>query len=205
MKALLDDMPVSWSQVANLAGTAARQWMSPRAFGWPARNSAGRLQVVRAAMFFAIAYSSYAIARVIGWKLRESGFVAGDSLEIAASALTLAFAIRVFAVSFFRLKRSGRLVSVRKTAVRVQMIDKEIIVWGILMMPFLVLRNAEAPPTYLSDAMRTLRPYVDVIQVFVWIHMCFESSKVTQRLRRVQTRHLTRRPLGIGPTLGLGD
>ena len=205
MRALLTDMPVGWRQVANIAGTAARQWVSPRAFGWPARSAAGRLQIVRGVMFFAIAYGLYAIARLIGWRLRVAGYDVNESLEIVAAVPMLAFAIRVFVTGFFRLRKLGRMSSMRRPSAWGHLSDKEIIVWGALMMPSLILRNAAPPPSYLSDTMVTLQPYLDLLQIFVWLHISFESSKLTQRLRRVHTRHLTRRPLGIGPTLGLGD
>src|SRR6188474_3591315 len=62
MRELVDEMPVRWRQVGDLAIGAAREWLSPRAFGWPARSAAGQIQVVRGFKFACWALVVEAIA-----------------------------------------------------------------------------------------------------------------------------------------------
>ena len=51
MQALLEEMPVGWAQTANVAAGAVREWLSPRALGWPARTAAGRVMTARGWMY----------------------------------------------------------------------------------------------------------------------------------------------------------
>ena len=62
MRELIDEMPVRWRQVGDLAIGAAREWMSPRAFGWPARSAVGRIQAARGWRFVLAALAIEAIA-----------------------------------------------------------------------------------------------------------------------------------------------
>src|SRR6187397_2940958 len=73
MRVLLEDMPVGWKQVGNLAITGVREWLSPRALGWPARSAAGRLFWIRLLKLLVYAYSLDAIARVAGVRLHSTG------------------------------------------------------------------------------------------------------------------------------------
>src|SRR3954467_15761315 len=84
MQALLEDMPVGWTQVANVAGTAMREWASPRALGWPARSAAGRLQRVRTLTFLIYAYAIYGVARIADARMVGAHFTMPDALRALA-------------------------------------------------------------------------------------------------------------------------
>ena len=64
MRELVDEMPVRWRQVAALAIGAMREWASPRAFGWPARSAAGRIQNARMLKFLFCGFVIEVIAHV---------------------------------------------------------------------------------------------------------------------------------------------
>src|SRR5580765_5730415 len=87
MQALLEDMPVGWGQVANLAAAAVREWLSPRALGWPARSAAGRLHMSRWLIFMSCAYALDQVARIIAARLVAAGFTVTDTVDTVRIAL----------------------------------------------------------------------------------------------------------------------
>ena len=72
MQAILDEIPIRWSQVADLARGAVREWLSPRAFGWPARSAAGRIQFARGLKYFTVAYAIDGLGRVLAAEVSAS-------------------------------------------------------------------------------------------------------------------------------------
>lgn len=191
MHALLEDMPVRWRQVANIAATAVREWLSPRAFGWPARSAAGRIQNIRRLTFLTLALAMDAVARAIAWGLKAAGVEVTDNMQIAAAIVMLIFAIRVCGAGFVRLGKQlwARRVRERYTTL-LSLSDKEIAVWAALLMPQLIVFHAEAIPSYLSPTMVAPRPYVHLTQLFVWSHIALESSTRFQRLARLQAEYM---------------
>ena len=196
MRALIEDIPVDWRQVANLAVTAVREWLSPRAFGWPARSAAGRLFWIRALTFVACWYALDGVARVVAARLVSAGVELTESMELAAAMLGVAFAIRI---CLFGMLASARRMSKRSRADRlgqrswVNIRDWELVVWALLMWPLMVSFYAETPPDYLSRTSLQLRPYTHLLQIYVWAWMGFFVSVRTQRLMRIQSSDIKRR------------
>jgi hypothetical protein len=189
MRALIDQMPVGWSQVMNLAGAAARAWFSPRALGWPAKSAAGRVQFARAVLFFVCAFSIDAVARIIASRLRSTGFEITETMGLVAALLFVAFSVRVFGA----IVAKGRSVWAQKPRVIFQLSDWEVCLWCVLLMPSQIVRHAETTPSYLSHTMVMIRPYITVLQIYTYVFMASQSSKGTQRLMRIQSAYLTRR------------
>jgi len=199
MRALLEQMPVRWRQVANLAVMAVREWCSPRALGWPARSAAGRVQVVRAVTYFTIAFALDGIARVIAWKIRAEGITIIDSVSTTAAMLLLAVAIRTFAAQLQYERHKKKYPKVLESQRRGLIGGWEIVLWACLLFPYLVVRHAEPIPAYLSRSMVQIRPFIDVLQVFVWTNVTLRASAQTKRLARVQ-RSVNLRNLGYRRT-----
>ena len=114
MRALVEDMPVGWTQVGNLAITGVREWMSPRALGWPARSAAGRLWGIRLLKLLACAYALDAIARVVGLKLRSAGVEFTEVWQAAAAMLGAALGIRMCVVGAIRLANARWAIRARQ-------------------------------------------------------------------------------------------
>jgi hypothetical protein len=117
MQSLLADIPVDWKQVANLAVIGMREWLSPRALGWPARSAAGRLWWIRALTFVACWYALDGVARVVAARLNHAGVEITESMEVAAAMLGVAFAIRI---CLFGMLGSARRMSKSARAIRLQ-------------------------------------------------------------------------------------
>jgi hypothetical protein len=108
MLALLDEIPVRWRQVGNIAATALREWMSPRALGWPARSAAGRIQMVRLLSFLIFAYAIDGVARVIAARMISGHIAISDEFDTWATVLMAVPLLRVMQAGVLRLKRVQR-------------------------------------------------------------------------------------------------
>ena len=191
MQALLQDMPVGWRHVANLASGALREWLSPRALGWPARSAAGRLWTFRLVAFLAIGYSLDGVARLTAARLASARIEFSDNLQFAIALVGLALGFRVLLAAIVtlrpwapRLRRHRRLFQFR---------EWEVVLWTILIWPMMLAFYLETPPDYLTDTMIRLRPYLHFIQIYTWAWMLFFASARTQRLQSVQSSFLKRR------------
>ena len=199
MRALLEQMPVRWRQVANLADMAVREWCSPRALGWPARSAAGRVQMVRMLTYFACGYAIDGVARVVAWKIRADGIVITDDMATAVSLLLVAVGLRTVVASGLYLRHVKKFPKARELQRPGLVRGWEIALWACLLFPWLVVRHAEPIPSYLSHSMVQIRPFIDVLQIFVWTHMALLASAQTRRLLRVQ-RSANLRNLGYRRT-----
>ena len=197
MQALLEDMPVGWTQVANLAGTAAREWMSPRAIGWPSRSAAGRLQRVRLYKFIAFAFLVDGIARIIAAQIVNAQFVVSDELQrnISLVFLFLPFA-RVAWCLLFLLKRvqRSRLGALADRHLWIKHLsDWEVVAWTVWYLPPMVMRHALPIPAHYGDFLRTMKPFENAYLVWLSTYVLWQVSARTSRIRKVHTAFLNRR------------
>jgi hypothetical protein len=199
MQALLMRIPVGWRQVANLATTCLREWLSPRALGWPARRAAGRVQTVRAVTYVTVAFALDSVARVLAWKLHAAAITIPDAAVDAATLVYMGLALRiVFAgIRYGRhQKKFPKLPELQRPGL---LRGWELALWTIMLFPWLVARHAEPTPTYLSPPMLAIRPYMDLFMVWCWANLTIQASMQTKRLKRVQASWL-RRNLGYRRT-----
>ena len=197
MQALVDDMPVGWGQVANLAGAAAREWISPRAVGWPSRSAAGRLQRVRLYKFIAFAFLIDGIARIIAGRLVSAEFVFSDDLQRNISLLFLFLPlVRVSWCLLFHLKRirRSRLGELAERHPWIRYIsDWEVLAWTVWYLPAMVVRHAIPIPAHYNDFMRAMKPFENLYMVWLSTFMLWQVSARTGRIRKVHTAFLNRR------------
>ena len=186
MQALLQQMPVTWRQVANLAFTGVREWCSPRALGWPARSAAGRVQAARMIGYFTLAVAIDIMARIAGWKLRAAGVTVPDAVTGLFSVTILFAGIRalVATIRYERHKKAfPKLPEYRRPGM---MHGWEIAMWAVLLSGSLVVRHTEGIPSYMSPPMATLRPYTDFLNVLLWSNFLLLTSARSRRLGRLQ-------------------
>ena len=202
MQALLQQMPVRWWQVANLALMGVREWMSPRAVGWPARSAASRVNTRRTLTFVTVAYALDGVARVLAWQIRANGMAISESISTTVAMGMLGVTIYFVAASVRydrHVKRFPKAPEIQRPA---RLRGWDIALYTCLMFLWLVVRHAEPIPSYLSAGMVKLRPYLDVIQVYTWAFVALMSSANTKRLNRVQNS-MTRRQLRYPPTTSI--
>jgi len=195
MLALLDDIPVGWRQVGNIAGTAVREWLSPRALGWPARSAAGRLQTVRTLTFLIYAFTLDGIARIVAARLIAADFTISDALDTWIASLMFAPTVRVLTASVFKMKRVQRsrwAGTINRHRWLQFLSDWEVVAWLLLFMPFMVLRHAEPRPSYATDTMWALRPYMDIYLVWMFTNLLVQRTSLYVRIRRVQFAFMNR-------------
>ncbi|MEZ5317349.1 MAG: hypothetical protein R2752_08125 [Vicinamibacterales bacterium] len=180
MRALLDEMPVTWRQVADLGAGAVREWLSPRVFGWPARSAAGRVQTARALKFFGVAYAlDVAIYLLFS---RETTPDAGWTavLDPAATVLMAAFTARMV-VGILAWRRRPRWLGRQRWLARLG--SAEIAFWFVALAVRTAHDRIEPIPDYLRNpAAHVLFTHVNV---FVQAHILFICSSLTRRLNRV--------------------
>jgi len=197
MQALIEDMPVGWGQVANLAGAAMREWLSPRAFGWPARSAAGRLQRARLYKFIAFAFFLDGIARIIAARLVNAQFVFSDELQRNISLIFLFLPlIRVAWCLLFHMRRvqHSRLGAFADRHVWVKQIsDWEIVAWTVWYLPPMVVRHALPIPDHYGAFMRAVQPFEQLYMVWLSTFVLWQVSARTARIRKVHTAFLNRR------------
>ena len=203
MHALLQQMPVTWRQVANLGATGAREWCSWRALGWPARSAAGRVTAFRAVVFFSCGLGIDTVARFTVWRMQAAGIVVSELVSTMASVVFLAVAIRFFVVMMRRLRNTQRFPKLPEQRRPGQMRGWELALHSVLMFGWLVVRHAEPIPSYLSASMAAIRPYTDILSVLIWANLAFMTSARTWRLFRVQNSVAQRNPGYRPPTLPL--
>jgi hypothetical protein len=191
MRALLEDIPVTWKQVGNIAGTAIREWLSPRAFGWPARSAAGRLFWIRMLTFLAWGYAADGVSRILASRLPADTSIE-DPMGFAAVMLTLAFTFRVLGEGAVRMSKRPWALRARGRGWSLSLRDWEAALWCVALIPYLAVRHAEGPADYATPTMNAIRPYMVILQVYVWAWMAFMASARTQRLMRIQSSHIKR-------------
>ena len=199
MRALVEDMTVGWKQVGNLAITGVREWMSPRALGWPARSAAGRLWKRRFLTFLACAYSLDTVARVAGARVRSAGVEITWPIETAVTLIVVGMATRAFILFALQSGKRRWAIRARQRGWSTSISEWEVVLWAFLMTLPQVLFYAQTDLDYLNWTMLQLRPYFHLAQIYVWTWITLLLSTRTQRLSRVEASHLKRtlRPLGL--------
>jgi hypothetical protein len=192
MRALLDEMPVAWRQVADLAIGAAREWLSPRASGWPARSAASRIQAARRYKFIAWAVAIELAVHALVLPLSAAGIAIPD-LEAADRAVIIATLTRLFLGWLFRLS-GGRFWRRRPSwFARLKVFGPlgtaEIVLWYAVMALHLTHQHV-APSSYVGN--QRLHVLADHLSVLVWASMLLSSSARTKRLTRIATAHQKR-------------
>jgi hypothetical protein len=202
MQALLEEMPVGWKQTANVAGTAVREWLSPRALGWPARTAARRIVTARGWMFLAGALLLDGIARLIATELRRAGVTDEHPLRYAVYALTILTMIRVFSVPTFRSQASRT----RRWLGAVRIWRRPLTLWqlwfcAVLMLPFQVQRYLGDPDEYaLREFFSSVGPLINLFLVWGFANHLRLVSLHTRRLQRIAaSRQKSWRPPWIDP------
>jgi hypothetical protein len=192
MRALLDEMPVAWRQVADLAIGAAREWISPRAFGWPARSAASRIQTARTYKFLAWAVAIELAVHALVLPLSAAG-IAMPNLEAADRAVVIASLTRLFLGWLFRL--SGRSWRRRpswfaKLKVFGPLGTPEIVLWYAVMALHLTHQHVTPSSSYVGN--QRLHVLADHLSVLMWVFLLLSSSARTKRLTRIATAHQKR-------------
>jgi hypothetical protein len=186
MRALLDEMPVAWRQAADLAIGAAREWLSPRAVGWPARSAAGRVQVARGLKFIAVAAL---VELAVHASVPRDAAVAGAMpyLESAATAVLYGFCLRIVFGWLHWMERPCWLARLGWFG---PPRSPEIALWfgGILLL--LVHQHATPVPAYVREP--GFHVFMQHVQLLVWLQNLFFFSRRSFRLRRVESSHLKR-------------
>jgi hypothetical protein len=187
MSALLEEMPVGWAQAANVAATAVREWLSPRALGWPARTAAGSVLTFRAVVFVGIAFALDALARLAAVRMHASGIEMSSVLEDVASVCFLVASLRLFPAMAFNVERtrSRHWMSALKRWRR-PLGPASILMCAALLLPWMFEHYFNGPESYLRPGMRTLRPYMHVLQVWLYASILHTASRRTWRLKRVE-------------------
>ena len=188
MQALLEEIPVGWKQTANVAAIAMREWLSPRALGWPARTAAGRIMTARRWMFFAGALMMDGFARTISWQLDRLQWSFGEPLEWVAGVMMLAAAIRVFLIpSVHAMGPRPRDWATPGRRWRRPLAGRDLVICVLLLLPYLAWRHHSWPPSYAEpdSFTRVWGPYVHILQLWVWSFMGNTGSLRTWRLKRI--------------------
>lgn len=183
MKALLEDMPVGWGQVANVAGTAAREWLSLRAFGWPSPSAAKRIQTIRWWRFVALTYAVDLVARLVAAVFVDAHVKVSTALQFRVSLLSWFVFIRLAVALAFRLKvlqRSRWAATKRRWPGFLS--DREIVIWMVLFLPFFVINHmASGEP---------LNPLSGIFLLWLWPYFLLQFSDRKERLNRVYHQSL---------------
>jgi hypothetical protein len=196
MQALLEEMPVGWGQVANLGGTCVREWLSPKAFGWPARTAAGRILTRRNLMFAALAYSLDGVSRITAARFVGADVTIPDSLQDDLAVWILfPLLLRVVLAGTFRTKlvlqtRFGDVIARYHWLSRLG--DWEVVLWLVMVQACAVVRYALPVPLYLSPTMVAIDPYMRVYQVWMWCSLLLMVSARTARIRRIYMASMKR-------------
>jgi hypothetical protein len=186
MRALVAEMPVAWRQVADLAIGAAREWVSPRAFGWPARSAAGRIQVARGFKFALVIVAFEMVIHATVTPGTISG-IWGESLRSACLAVVLATIVRMV-LGFLVWRRAWPRVVRPRWFGHVR--SAEIACWFLAIAIWIVGDHNQPVPAYVS--MPGLYGFAHHFQTVVWIHLLFQFSARTKRLQRAQMSHTKR-------------
>lgn len=188
MQALLEEMPVGWRQAGNLAAAGVREWLSPRAFGWPARVAAGRILARRNLMFAAYAYLLDGIARITAAQVTAAGVTVRASLEDDLAWLLGAMLIRVVVAGTCRTRiitrsRFSGLVDRHEWLRYIG--DWEIALWLVVMIPGQVVQYVLPAPAWMGRTSVALEPYMEVYKVWMWTYLLVMNSRRSIRLRKI--------------------
>ena len=196
MRALLEEMPVSWAQTANVAAVAAREWLSPRALGWPARSAAGRIKTARAFMYFGALLALDGLAWALAQTLGGAGITSPPYIWEVPGALLMAlpnFILwgRVIPVALYsnpptRSRHWGRYY----TWLHRPLPAWQVVTCAVLLFPSMVEFHANAPEFFV-DTFRA-GPALHVMWVWIYSRALVRASMVTWRLRRVEKSRLNK-------------
>jgi len=195
MQALLEEMPVGWRQVANLAATCASEWLSPRALGWPARSATGRVQVARYLMFAVFAYSLDGVARVVASRLLAAGVSVRAGLLDDLAWLLFAILLRVLGAAACRTRFAQRTVlagPINRYSWLRYLSDWEVVLWLVMAFPSETVRHMLPPPPYYNSTMVFLEPFMDLYNVWMWCFLLLMNSRRTTRIRRIYRASMRR-------------
>lgn len=186
MRALLDDMPVAWRQVADLAIGAAREWLSPRAFGWPARSAASRIQTARGYKFFAWAAAIELGVHALVLPLSAAG-VAMPDLEAAVTAVAMASVARFSLGVLFWLRRPSWFARLKVFG---PLGTTEIVLWYAALVIHVTHKHLTAVPDYVRSP--GLHVFMDHVFVLMVAFLILSKSARTKRLTHIATAHQKR-------------
>ena len=190
MRALLEEIPVGWGQAANVATGAVREWLSPRAVGWPARTAAGRLLVRRGVLFMAGAYALDGIVRVVAARMHAAGIVQLDSLDTIDGVLFIFVVFRLTAAVFNSTRLPSRTWRRTVTWWRRPLAPWEVLLCVFLLLPGMLEQHLNPFGSWQSAASRTLDPYMYMVKVWVYSYLLHWASARTFRLRRIESTRL---------------
>ena len=185
MKALLEDMPVGWGHVTNLAGVAVREWLSLRAFGWPSPSSADRILTVRWWRFVGLTYAIYVAAHLVAARLVDAHVVISRGLEASLSLFSLVAAIRIAIAPASTLEALGKsrwALATNRRRWPGYMSDREVVIWMMLFLPYWVMTGVAS-----GDA---LKPTPGVFFVWLATYFLLQASDRNRRLKRLYRRSL---------------
>jgi hypothetical protein len=180
MRELVDEMPVRWRQVADLAIGAVREWMSPRAFGWPARSAAHRIQFVRGCKFVVAFLILDVVARLTAGVLTTRNASLPAGFEMIAVLLYVVCMLRVGAGILFDDQKW--MLSVPRPWLG-RMGHAELAFWSLALFAFQLAIHVDVTTS------RGLNPY---LQLWLWGQMLFLGSARSRRLRQVFSSHRRR-------------
>ena len=198
MRALLDDIPGGWRQVGNIAGTAVREWLSPRALGWPARSAAGRIRMVRLLTFMACAFTLDAVARLVAARLIAADFTISDSVQTTIAWFLVGPLLRFISSSALqgkRVQRSRWAAAMSRHHWLNYLSDWEVAAWLLLLFPWMVVRQGWPSDSPYTGLMRELQPYEHIWLIWLWTYALVGRSSKTARLWKIELRTLPR----LGP------
>jgi hypothetical protein len=181
MRELVDEMPVRWRQVADLAIGAGREWASPRAFGWPARSAAGRIQAARIFKFTFWALVIEAIAHSARGFFPAGTGAIEPTLEPVATTIMMAATLRLV-LGWLRwwIRRTAWLLSAT-----------EIAIWYVAMLVWLTASHLRPIPVWVDSP--GLHVFMYHLQVYIFVNLLYGNSSRTRRLRKIYFAHLKRR------------
>lgn len=198
MQALLEEMPVGWRQVANLIATGVREWLSPRAFGWPARSAAGRILTRRNLSFAAFAYALDGVARITAAQLLAAGVTVREELEDDLAWVMSALLVRISLAWLCRRKvamRSPFAAVIDRHVWLRHLSDWEVRLWLVAAVPGWIVKHALPTPVWMTSTLAALEPYMDVYFVWMWTSLLLMNSLRTARIRHVWLKSMKRKGL----------
>jgi hypothetical protein len=185
MRELIDEMPVYWRQVADLSLGAGREWISPRAFGWPARSAAEAIQFVRACKFFSGVLLLDVLARAVTGRMAEAHVTLPSAVGAAAMALFILFCARAIAAHAFEAASSARLMR-HPWLSRIGHV--ELSFW-LMVMFFLHIHNLTHVPRTSDRIVQLTFPYAFML---IWVGALFGATVRSRRLNRIVTAYRKR-------------
>jgi hypothetical protein len=187
MQAILDEIPVQWRQTIDLAAGAIREWLSPRALGWPARSAAARILSVRAFKFFAVAYAIDGAARLVAWQLNGANVTISSTVSDITEWLFVAGASRFLLAMVLGWKESWRIRFPRLH----RLTTVEIALGALVAFVWFTVEHMQPVPAWVRNI--TIHNLAEATRPWVWSNCAYQASELTLRLKRVQYPHDRRR------------